>query len=248
MIRDSFLDIIKHTSGLGFIELVKITGSEDDLIVEAIDEERSVVITGKLKEPIPGLEGTVGLSRIPVLSGYLNFKPFADEEASIEIESQERNGIYVPAEISFNSNAGHTSAYRFMSPEIANDQIKIPPFKGAVWNVTIEPERLALRDLSSLSSILGGFESTFAVTTNSGNLDFHIGSGSSDRTKLTFARDIEGSLTHTWSWPLVQVLAVLKLHGSSAACTMSFSDQGALKVNIDSGLGEYQYIFPARSQ
>jgi hypothetical protein len=98
-----------------------------------------------------------------------------------------------------------------------------------------------------MNNILGAFESTFTVRTRGDNLEFLIGSGANDRSALVFASDIEGELKHQWSWPLPQVLAILKLQETSASCTMSFSDQGALKIDIDSGLGNYEYILPART-
>jgi hypothetical protein len=248
MTLDNFLDIIKHTSGLGFIEMVKLTGTNTDVKLEAMDDDRTVVVNATLKNPIDGLDGTIGLSRLGILSGYLNFAPFAESSASVEIKTQKRaNGDEVPAEIKFDSGLGHVAHYRFMSAEIAEEQIKVPPFKGATWQVVITPTKSAMKDLSAMNSILGSFESTFSVRTNDDNLEFLIGSGASDRTTIVFAKDIQGELKHQWSWPLAQVLAILKLHESSASCTMSFSDQGALQIEIDSGLGTYQYILPARN-
>jgi hypothetical protein len=244
---DNFLDIIKHTSALGFIDMVKIVGSKTEATVEAMDDDRTVVLYGKLKQPIEGLNGTIGLSRLGILSGYLNFNAFSSDNATIAIKTQQRGTEEVPCEISFDSNAGHTASYRFMSAEIAEEQIKIPPFKGAKWNVIITPTKASLKDLTAMNSILGTFESTFSVRTSGDNLEFLIGEGAADRTKITFAKGIKGELKHSWKWPLTQVLAILKLHDSSESCTMSFSDQGALKIDIDSGIGEYEYILPARS-
>lgn len=248
MTLDNFLDIIKHTSGLGFIEMAKLTGSATDVKLEAMDDDRTVVLNATLKNPIDGLEGTIGLSRLGILSGYLNFAPFAEAAAKTEIKTQKRGTDEVPAEIKFDSGVGHVAHYRFMSAEIAEEQIKVPPFKGATWQVVITPTKSAMKDLSAMNAILGAFESTFTVRTTDDTLEFLIGSGTSDRTTIVFAKDIQGELKHQWSWPLAQVLAILKLHESSASCTMSFSDQGALMIAIDSGLGQYEYILPARSK
>lgn len=248
MIADTFLDIIKHTSNLGFIELVKVVGTDENIEIAAMDEDRSVVITGTLNDPIDGLDGTVGLSRIGILNGYLKFPPFISDNATVNVETQKRGDNAIPAELSFDSNDGHKSHYRFMSPEIVEETIKVPPFKGAKFAVEVEPSKNALKDLSYMTGILGGVESLFTVSTTDGNLEFNIGSGPTDRTKIIFAKDVEGELKHQWSYPLAQVLAICKLHDSSNSMTISFSDQGALKIAVDSGLGEYTYILPARSQ
>ena len=247
MIQDNFLDIIKHTSSLGFIDMVKLTGTTDGVKVEAIDDERSVVVAGNLRTPIEGLNGTIGLGRIGVLSGYLNFAPFVGEEAIVSIGTKElADGSLAPSQLDFNSNNGHMASYRFMSSEIANDQIRVPPFKGATWDVIIEPTKAALRDLNSMNSILSAYEALFSVKTNGTNLEFNIGESNSDNSRLVFAKDISGKLTHAWSWQLSKVIGILKLHASSEKCTMKFSNQGALLIEIDSGLGVYEYILPAK--
>jgi hypothetical protein len=249
MISDILLDIIKHTANLGIIELVKLDGTKTEIAIAAIDDDRSVVINGKINTAIPGLIGTVGLSRISVLNGYLKFDPFASDNAIIKINTQKRGSEEVPAEIAFDSRCGHTAFYRFMAPEIANETINVPPFKGATFQVSIVPAKSSLKDLSYMSGILGGLESLFSVqTTTDGDLEFLIGSGPTDRTKIKFASNIKGELKHSWSYPLATVLSILKLYDTSESVNMSFSDQGALKIEIKSGIGEYQYILPARSK
>lgn len=248
MVLDSFRDIIKHTYGLGFIDMVKLVGSDDGVVVQAMDNDRTVVLYGKLKAPIENLDCTIGLSRLAILNGYLNFSPFSSEKATVQVETVTRSGEKLPCEITFDSNQGHVATYRFMSAEIAEEQIKVPPFKGAVWKVVIKPSKGSMRDLASMNNILGSFESTFTVKTNGSELEFHIGTGASDKTKIVFAKDIKGELKHAWQWPIQQVLSILKLHDSSESCTMSFSDQGALKIDINSGLGTYEFILPARTQ
>lgn len=248
MILDNFQDIIKHTGGLGFIEMVKLTGDSTEVKVEAMDNDRSVVLYGTLKNPIDGLEGVIGLGRLGVLSGYLNFDAFSEDGAKVSIVTQEKNGEQIPTEICFDSDKGHVASYRFMGSAIAEEHIKVPPFKGVTWDVVVTPTKSSLKDLNAMNSILGQFESTFSVKTSGDKLFFSIGSGASDRTKLVFADGIVGELKHQWSWPLAQALAILKLHDTSASCEMSFSDQGALKIEIDSGLGVYEYILPARAE
>lgn len=248
MIVDTFLDIIKHTSSLGFIEAVKVTGNDSGIEIAAIDEEKTVVVAGQINTPIEGLSGMIGLSRIGILNGYLKFPPFLSDNATVKIETQSRGANVVPAEISFDSNSGHKANYRFMSPEIAEESIRVPPFKGAQFAVTVNPSKAGLRDLTYMSGILAGVEKLFTVSTSGGNLDFSIGSGPTDRTKITFATDVEGQLQHQWSYPLAQVLAICKLHETSKSMLISFSDVGALKIEVDSGVGQYTFIIPARSQ
>jgi len=132
-----------------------------------------------------------------------------------------------------------------MSESMVNEQVKVPPFKGATWNVTISPEKKRISDLSYFQGVLGGFEKRFIVTVDAGTLNFHVGTGPTDRTTVPFADNVTGTMKHQWSWPLSQVLGILKLSETASTTTMYFSDMGALKIDIDSGIGKYSYILPA---
>lgn len=242
---DSLKDIVKHTSGLGFIDMVKVVGTATDAKIETIDADKTVVIFGSMYQPINGIDSTVGLSRMGILKGYLDFGAFASDKSAVTVVQEVRNNVSSPTEIMFNSGAGTKAVYRFMSEAMINDQVKVPPFKGATWDVTITPDKARLGELSTFAGILGGFEKRFTVSTTGGSLIMSIGSGPTDRSTITFAENITGSLKHQWSWPLSQVLAILKLSDSSATTTIQFSDMGALKIDIDSGIGKYTYILPA---
>lgn len=245
MLLDSLKDIVKHTSNLGFIDMCKLIGTATDAKIETIDADKSVVIFGSMYQPIAGIESTVGLSRMGVLKGFVDFPPFASDKATVDVVQETRGAVTAPTEVSFNSGIGTKAVYRFMSETMINEQVKVPPFKGATWDVTIVPEKAKLTELTTFAGILGGFEKRFTVSTVSGSLIMSIGTGPTDRSTVTFAENITGVLKHQWSWPLAQVLAILKLSDSSASTTVQFSDMGALKIEIDSGIGKYSYILPA---
>ena len=238
-ILDSMKDIVKHTHSLGFIEMVKIVGSDKDAKIEAIDADKTVVIFGEMYQPITDIDTTVGLSRLAVLKGNMDIH----SESTVEVEKETRAGVAIPVEIKFDNKAGLVANYRFMSETMINEQIKVPPFKGATWNLTITPTKKAISTLSTYMGILGGFEKRFIVSVDKGTLFFSIGNGPTDRATVPFATGVTGTLKQ-WSYPLSQVLSILKLSDTSD-CKMNFSDMGALKIDIDSGIGKYSYIVPA---
>jgi hypothetical protein len=83
--RDILLDIVKHTHSLGFIQSVKIDGNDGSQTnIEAMDDDRSVVLQGKLHNPVTELSGVIGLGKLGVLSGYLNFDGYTDKQSSIK--------------------------------------------------------------------------------------------------------------------------------------------------------------------
>jgi hypothetical protein len=237
---DSFKDIVKHTHSLGFIDMVKLIGSEETAKIEAIDADKTVVVYGELLQPIKDIESVVGISRMAQLKGFMDLH----SASKVSVITEDRGGVNVPTELKFDNGDGDVAVYRFMSESMANEQIKVPPFKGATWNVSIKPEKAKVDRLNSYSGILSSFEKRFYVSTSGTVLNFAIGSGPTDRTNFPFAKDITGSLKHQWSWPLTQVLSILKLNDNENV-TMHFSDMGALKIDIESGVGKYSYILPA---
>lgn len=240
VLLDALKDIVKHTQSLGIIDMVKVIGTDKELKIETKDADNTVIIYGSMYQPVAGIESTVGLSRLAVLKGYIGMH----EGSDVSIVTETRNNSTFPTEISFDNKEGFVSNYRFMSETMINEQVKVPPFKGATWDVTITPEKTAISRLSDNYGILGGFEKRFIVSVDKGTLKFNIGSGPTDRTTVPFAKDVTGTLKHQWTYPLAQVLGILKLTETSTA-TMSFSDMGALKIDIDSGIGKYSYILPA---
>ena len=136
-----------------------------------------------------------------------------------------------------------------MSKEVVDQQLKTVKFRGVNWNVSFEPTKQSVQELAQIANIYVNIEPTFSVRTENGNVVIGVGTddGSGHVGKRIFARNVTGELKQHWSWPLHQVLAILKL-GMSGACVMNISDQGALQIAIDSGLATYDYILPAMNK
>ena len=242
MLLDTLKDIVKHTNSLGFIEMVKVIGSTTDLKIETKDADNTVIIYGSMYQPEAGVESTIGLSRLAVLKGYIGLH----EESAVSIVTETRGGAVVPTELLFDDGAGTTASYRFISEAMISDQIKVPAFKGATWDVSFVPSKVNIAKLNENFGVLGGFEKRFIVSVDAkGTLKFNIGTGPTDRVTVPFATGVTGTLKHQWTYPLSQVLAILKLTDTASTSTMNFSDSGALKIDIDSGIGKYTYILPA---
>ena len=246
-VNDIFKDILKHTHSLGIFEMVKVTGTLDETVLESVDPEKTVIFKGKLKNPVPDfIDSTVGLSRMGVLDGSLKYPGFDDDNATVSIIKQDRNGTEVPVEIEFKSPDGTDAHYRFMLADVINQQLKAIKFKGAEFDIEFTPTPKNLKDLTYWNSVLGAYEQNFSPKSDGTNLYFHIGDGVSDRTKVHISDSIEGSVTQDWKWPLDIVLRILRL-GDNGIATLSINNQGLLQIVVDSGLGEYTYLLPAKS-
>lgn len=249
MLAETLTDVLAHTHGLGFIEMIKIDSDSTETKISAMADDKSVVVYGTLKSPLSQLDGTVGLSRMAVLNGYLKYPKFQEDGSSISIETVQRDGVDLPAEIRFQSDDGHESSYRFMHKDVVEEQIKVPNFKGASWDVVITANDEIMKDLSYFNSVLGAFEPTFVAKTDANNdLNFYIGSGPTDRATVPIAKSVNGSLTGNLTWPLVETLAILKLASKADDCTLSFSNKGVLKIEMETPAGTYEYLLPARAK
>lgn len=247
MLLDNLKDIVRATHGLGVVEEVLLCEENGETLVKAMSEGNSVVINGKLKSKIEDLDGKVGLSRLDILSGLVRFPAFETKDSVIEIVRQERNGKMQPTEIKFSSPHGHEASYRFMPSEIAEQTLKIPPFRGVPeWDVVFKPTRQGITDLQYFSGILSKFEAMFVPRTNAkGNLELVIGSSNTDRSAVTFSTEVTGSISTSMKWPIKEFLSILKL-AETGDCVIKISKIGALMLEIDTGVGKYEFIMPAR--
>ena len=248
--RDILKDVVKHTHSLGIIQAVKVTTDEDTTVLDAMDDDRTVVLRAKMHNRVPEFSGKFGLGRLGVLHGYLGYESRNNEGESVstgvDISRVERNGEEVPAAFNFAIPGIMNSTYRVIVSELVDAQIKTANFKGAKWDVEVMPTQQAIKDLQTVAGILSAYDPLFTVRTVDGNLQFTIGDASTDKAEITFARNVEGELKSGWSFPLSTVLTILKL-GDTSSMSIKISDQGAMAIHVDSGMGLYEYILPAKS-
>ena len=243
---DILRDIVKHTHGLGFLDLVKITGTSDETTIDSMAEDRSVILQGSFHKPQTEMDGTFGMPQLGKLDIHLKCPEYKDK-AKISVLKGTRNGVDTPTGIHFENEKGDfKNDYRFMNAEIINEKLKTVKFKGVKWDVEIEPTVASVQRFN-FQSIANTEHNSFVVRTQDNNLIFTFGDQASHGGEFVFAGDVKGTLDKGWSWPVAQVLQILKL-SDSAKVMLHFSNEGAMMVSVDSGLGKYQYIIPAQAQ
>tara|TARA_B110000503_G_scaffold112509_1_gene168731 strand:+ start:772 stop:1500 length:729 start_codon:yes stop_codon:yes gene_type:complete len=241
--KDILQDVVAHTHALGFLSLVKVT-NENGTAIDAMAEDRSVILSAETHNAVAEFKGTFGMPNLDKLNLHLKNPEYKDN-AKIDVVEADRNGEVIPTHIHFENAAGDfKNDYRFMNKAIIEEKLKTVTFKGASWNVTVNPTMASIARMK-LMSAAHSEEPTFNVNTRDGNLVFSFGDASTHAGEFVFQHGVEGNLTHTWSWPVAQVQAILNLDGDA---TMSISDQGAMQISVDSGLVKYNYILPAQSK
>ena len=242
--QDILKDIVAHTHSLGFLSLVKITSSKEETLVESMAEDRSVIVSAKTTAPVPEFDGIFGMPNLDKLKFLLTCEPYK-EGAKIEVVEAQRNGVDVPTGLHFENAAGdYQNDYRFMNTEIINEKLKTVKFKGAKWDIEIEPTAASILRLKYQSQAHSE-EPTFQVSTEGSNLVFSFGDASTHAGSFVFEANVSGKLKQKWSWPVVQVMSILNLAGDK---TMRIADAGALQITVDSGMAVYDYILPAQSK
>lgn len=242
---DLLKDIVSHTHNLGFLNIVKITGDDEATKIDSMADDRSVIMYGEVNVPVPEMKGVFGMPQLNKLKIHLDC-PEYKEEAKIDIVSADRNGETLPVGIHFENKAGDfKNDYRFMNTEIINEKLKTVKFRGVTWNVEVEPSLAAIQRFQ-FQAAANSEHATFLTKTENGNLKFIFGDQSTHGGEFVFATDVTGSLTKAWTWPVNQVLSILKISDVNNT-KISISNEGAMQITLDSGIATYQYIIPAQA-
>jgi hypothetical protein len=240
--KDQLNDLISHTQQLGFIDTLKVVGTATATTITANAEDRSVIVSGKFKGPNAEFIGTFGMPNLGKLKTILSFDDY-DEHATINMTRQMRNEEDCPVAIHFETkNKDFVNDYRLMTREIAEEKVKAVKFAGATWNVEFEPKVVNIQRLKKQTSA-NAESPTFVTKTDGTNLKIHFGDVSSHSANFVFESGIQGSLQRAWAWPVKQFLAIMDLAGDKK---IYISDQGAMKITVDSGIADYEYLLPAQ--
>jgi hypothetical protein len=242
--RDYLLDLVEHTHDLGCIDLIKITGDENETIVNGVAEDRSVVLDAKFLVPAADFVGTFGMPNLSKLKILLNLQEYR-ENADISVVRQDRAGTIMPVGLHFkNAAADFKNDYRFMTSEIVTDKMKTPKFRGVNWHIEFEPTVAGTQRLKMQASA-NAEELNFQAKTDGTDLKFFFGDHSTHAGEFVFHSGISGSLKRAWAWPVKQFISIMDLTGDKV---VKISDDGAAQITVNSGIAEYNYILPAQSK
>jgi hypothetical protein len=240
--KDHLHDLVGHTHQLGNITALKITGTDRDTRVDAISDDKTVVIDGRFLNPIPEFMGTFGMPNLNKLNVILGI-PEYDDKTRIKLMTKAlEDGSQIPAGLHFENGTGDfKNDYRFMSQEIANEQLKTVKFRGAKWNVEFSPTAANIQRLKFQANANSEHPS-FVARTENGDLKFYFGEASSHAGNFVFQAGVNGALNKPWRWPVAPVISILSLVGDK---TMRISDDAAMQITVNSGIAEYNYTIPA---
>jgi hypothetical protein len=243
--KDILQDIVSHTQNLGFLTTVKVTGDEKKTVINAMADDRSVIMEAETATPYPDMIGVFGMPQLNKLKYLLDGNEYK-ENAKISITFAERNGETIPVGIHFeNKDGDFKNDYRFMNQEVINEKMKTVKFRGVKWDVELEPTVASVQRFNFQAGAHNEHP-TFLAKTDNGNLKFIFGDASTHAGEFVFAMGVNGKLDRGWTWPVMPILSILKIADVNNT-KMSLSNEGAIQITLDSGIATYKYIIPAQA-
>ena len=243
--KDYLQDIVAHTHALGIIDLVKITGDTGVTNIEAITEDRSVIVQAKFNNPVPEFIGMFGMPNLGKLNTILNI-PEYKEDAKISLTTQDDGkGAQIPAGLHFeNKDGDFKNDYRFMVNKVISEKLRSVTMKNVKWDVELEPTVASITRLKYQASA-NSEETVFTVKTDGNKLKFYFGDHSTHAGDFVFADGVSGKLSKGHAWPVSAVIGILGLSGDKK---MYFSDESVLRITVNSGIATYNYLLPAQTK
>lgn len=242
--RDHLLDLVEHTLDLGCITTLKITGTDTETVINAVADDRSVVVNANFLVPVAEFVGTFGMPNLGKLKILLNLGEYK-EDADISVVRQDRGGSVVPVGLHFKNKVGDfKNDYRFMTAEVVEEKLKTAKFRGVNWHIEFEPTVAGIQRLK-MQAAANAEELNFKAKTDGTDLKFFFGDHSTHAGEFVFQNDISGALKRSWAWPVKQFIGIMDLTGDKI---VRISDDGAAQITVNSGIAEYNYILPAQQK
>lgn len=244
--KDIILDVLKHTTNTTFFECVKITGTEEETIIQATDGLPTIVLNAKTHKVSDELVGVFGLGNLPYLKNIANADVFRGDKASVRVLRKERNEIETPEIIEYSNEDGAIAKYRL------THESAIPPmpaFKGVEWDVEFTPKKDSVDQFAQFAGYLADAEEQLTMENIGGDLIFYIGEkeAATHSIKFPFQSEVEGDVNSGLRWPTNQLLQTLKL-SQQGESSMKISQKGVACIEIDSGLATYQFFILANQK
>jgi len=244
-VKDNIQDLVKYVTSTGFFEKIKVVATDKKVILEAMEKEKDIILKGSFAKPIAGLEGEFGLSNLSLL-GHISSDPqFNAPESNIEFKYDEKDGVKNPVEMRYVNKSKSYINYRFMSIKLVPAQ---PKFAEPVWDIVIRPSSSDVKQFAWAANGLGVYEQYFIPRVQNGELKFFIGEedAAAQRGAVTFATGIDAKFENRNKWRIKHIQPILAM-AEGADCEMSFSIKGVIQIAINTGVGEYKFLFPAKA-
>lgn len=226
--------------GLGDVSIIKITGGLDETIVQTFDQDKTLFIAGKLKEPLSDFNGEFGISELKLLKGLLGFTTYQADDAMLRVVTRKVGEDAIPTGLEFKGK-GSKSMFNLMNAEHVPTQPKITTIP---WDITTQLSSSKAGEIQKFSSLFSSIDSNCAISTVEGDLVATFGKPNSsvNSGSLTLQEDVDGSLTGELMVPIDKLVMLIKLAMSANSHKLMFSSSaGLLGLEVETEFGVYNY-------
>jgi hypothetical protein len=241
MLKDILTDIVTHTQNLNF-PFARIVGTEEETVIMGLSEKNKVAFKATLHNPLEDFQGVFGFTNLNILNLLLK-NPEYKENPKIEIHRNKHN---VPNGIYFeNEDKDFNNTYKLMVTETINEKLKSFEVATPKWDIEFTPSVNSVQRLKLQSQVYSD-ENLFRSKVEKNNLILNFGGFTSNHEgNFIFQSNVEGKMKNTLIWPLPEVITILSFDGDML---MQLSDEGQMRIIVDSGLAVYEYSIFSNSK
>lgn len=238
--RDYLIDIVKHTVPLGAFTTLRIDGSDSETEIAATEQERLMVLRGKLHAPVADFKGLFGIPNLPLLNTVLNIPEYTDAKANYSVTRAARDGEDQATTIHLeNASGDFKNDFRLMAGKIIDNMEPKLKFNVNAWPVEFVPT-VASQQRLKYQTAAHPEEKAVTFKIEGGNITANLGDASSHSGSFMFHTGVDPAVKKTIAVPVLYVNSVLSLSGDKM---IHMGDLGMM-ISVDSGLANYDYILP----
>lgn len=247
-IKDVLQDLVSFVVPMNFTA-IKVTGTDDSTVFQGTRTEPSALLMkATVKKPVEDFVGTFGMGNLRILKGYtetfLSLERANDKnKLSISVKNKENTDI--PSDIIFSIPGAANAVYRLMTEAAALPKQAVPKAEFT-WDVeVVQPSKAKIQEFNSFASILSDVDKHFYVKTVDNTLKFYIGeeNAATSKVNFVFADDVSSVINTPLFWNSSDFLSIMSL-ASSGNTTVKFSNQGMIKILVDTGIINYEFLLP----
>ena len=233
-------DVVKQCA-LANVEVIKVTGTDEDTLVQTFDADKTLFIEGHLNEVIPEFTGEFGITNLKMLSGLLGFTNYQTDTADFKVRTRDLNGTKVLDQFEF-KGSGSKSVFKLMDVQHVPQQAKIASIP---WNITLdEIGKSKITEFQQFAGLYAEIDKQFTVATEDGNLVITFGAvaSSTHSGSMVLAENVSGTLTSALTFPVDKFLTLMKIAQNAQSSKLMFTSKGLLGVETVTNHGSYKYF------
>lgn len=247
-IKDYLKDLTNHIAplGSGTFENLRVDGRDQNNIkFQTTGKDRQIVIFAKTKAPISEIDDLFGIPNITQLKAILDLSEYQEDVEVLINKKKTSDGSEIPYEVHFaTSSKDVENNFRLQSKQVIESKESESNLKVKNWPVEFLPESNNIKRLQEQAAVHSE-EIAVELIADGGKIVGTIGDSNNHNAKFVFHSSIkDDGKRYRVIAPIAALLGVLRIAGEK---TVYIGDLG-IRVVIDSGLIEYDYIIPSLSK